>query len=187
MTAAYTVFPTTIGTLAIVWEGMKTPRIVRIFLPLSLGSTAKHGYLKKTHAYRIPPSPVAAEIQKIRRYCEGECVSFNTRLLDLSCCSPFSIDIYRQEQRIPRGMAMSYQGLAAAAGYDHAARTAGTAQARNPFPLIVPCHRVIRASGNIGSFQNDRALKVRLLEIDGVRLLRKGKAYYVERACILSC
>ena len=72
---------------------------------------------------------------------------------------------------VPWGMTVTYGELAELAGFPRAARAAGSACARNPLPLVVPCHRVLPASGGIGNFGFHGAeYKRRLLELEGVRL-----------------
>ncbi|MEW6522583.1 MAG: methylated-DNA--[protein]-cysteine S-methyltransferase [Bacillota bacterium] len=73
--------------------------------------------------------------------------------------------------RIPRGQVISYAGLARAAGNPRAARAAGGACRSNPVPLVIPCHRVIASSGDLGGFAGGRralTLKTALLEREGV-------------------
>lgn len=71
-------------------------------------------------------------------------------------------------QKIPFGSTMSYQEVAQAAGSPRAARAVGGACNRNPFPLLVPCHRVIQANGKIGGFALDLEIKRRLLEFEQI-------------------
>ena len=77
--------------------------------------------------------------------------------------TPFQRAVWQQVTTIPPGHAKSYQAVAVAAGYPRASRAVGSAMARNPIPLFVPCHRVIRADGDVGSFGGGRILKIWLL------------------------
>ncbi len=70
---------------------------------------------------------------------------------------------------IPRGQVKSYAHLADALGMPDAPRAAGTACARNPLPVIVPCHRVVRSSGSLGGFAGGPELKRRMLELEGAK------------------
>ena len=76
--------------------------------------------------------------------------------------------------QIPRGKVLSYGGLAKKIGAPKAARAVGTALARNPFPLVLPCHRVVRSTGRPGNFGGSPAMKVALLAGGGVRFNKKG-------------
>jgi O-6-methylguanine DNA methyltransferase len=71
--------------------------------------------------------------------------------------------VYSALLSVPAGVTVSYGALAEMAGYPRAARAVGTAMATNPIPIVVPCHRVIRADGTLGNFGNDPALKELLL------------------------
>ena len=98
--------------------------------------------------------------------------------LDLSGLSPFSIAVLEACRRIPRGETRSYSWVASQIGKPRAARAVGQALARNPLPIIVPCHRVVRAdatlrssslrstSGNLGGFSAGLRLKKALLRIE---------------------
>ena len=72
-------------------------------------------------------------------------------------------------KRIPRGEVRTYAWVARKARRPGAARAVGTALKRNPFTVIVPCHRVVRSDGDIGEYALGRDLKRKLLEIEGCR------------------
>jgi O-6-methylguanine DNA methyltransferase len=71
-------------------------------------------------------------------------------------------------QKIPRGRVATYRQVAAALGNPGAARAVGNACSRNPFPGKVPCHRVVRSSGELGGFAFGASRKRALLEREGV-------------------
>ena len=73
---------------------------------------------------------------------------------------------------VHRGETISYGRLAAAAGYPRAARAVGTACARNPVPIVVPCHRVLPGSGRLGSYGGGPQRKRALLELEGALPMR---------------
>ncbi len=72
--------------------------------------------------------------------------------------------IYIALLRIPPGEAVSYGYLAELAGFPRGARFAGTTMARNPFPLVIPCHRVIKSDMSLGGFGPGQPIKKKLLE-----------------------
>ncbi len=72
--------------------------------------------------------------------------------LDYGKISPFRMKVYEQLRKVKAGQVTSYRDLAEAAGAPGAARAVGTAMAKNPFPLIVPCHRVIKSDGSSGAY-----------------------------------
>ncbi len=86
--------------------------------------------------------------------------------LRLEHFSPFQRAVFQQMQKIPVGQVMSYQALAAAAGHPKAARAVGTVCRRNPYPLIVPCHRVVCQNGKLGGFAFGLILKQQLLAFE---------------------
>lgn len=90
--------------------------------------------------------------------------------VDLSLVGPFQRRVLEQLRRIPRGEVRTYRDIARQIGQPGATRAVGTACARNPVPLIVPCHRVVRSDGGLGgySLRGGVALKQRLLEREGV-------------------
>lgn len=91
--------------------------------------------------------------------------------VDLSLVSgPFRRRVLDELARIPSGEVVTYGGLAARAGRPGAARAAGSACARNPVPLIVPCHRVVPGSGGVGSYAGGAHRKRALLAMEGAVL-----------------
>jgi methylated-DNA-[protein]-cysteine S-methyltransferase len=88
--------------------------------------------------------------------------------LDLSCLSAFQKKILRILQRVPRGKVQTYAWLARKAGRPRAARAVGNTMARNPIPILIPCHRVVPAAGGIGNYGLGAAVKRALLKREGV-------------------
>jgi methylated-DNA-[protein]-cysteine S-methyltransferase len=87
--------------------------------------------------------------------------------LDLQLAHGFRRTVLGQLRAIPYGETETYAGVAAATGNPTAVRAVGTACARNPVPVVVPCHRVVRSDGTIGQYAGGPDLKVRLLELEG--------------------
>jgi methylated-DNA-[protein]-cysteine S-methyltransferase len=107
---------------------------------------------------------------ELARYLSGERVSFRRHKVALSPLPGFLTAALSAARKIPYGQVRTYGWLAKAAGNPKAARAAGQAMARNPLPIIIPCHRVIAASGGLGGFGGGLEMKRRLLELEGVRL-----------------
>ena len=95
--------------------------------------------------------------------------------MDLDSCPPFQQAVLRATARIPRGQVRTYGQLAAQLGKPGAARAVGNALAANPFPLVIPCHRVVRAGGRLGGFGGGSALKRALLAREGVAIGETGR------------
>ncbi len=115
---------------------------------------------------RVSDGSVSEVVRRIQRYFAGEAVSFSDIRLDLSWCTEFQGAVAGALRGVPYGETVSYGELAALAGYPNAQRAAGTFCAHNRLPLILPCHRVVAASG-IGSYGSlGVGYKRRLLELE---------------------
>lgn len=91
--------------------------------------------------------------------------------VDLALVSgPFRRRVLDELVKVPSGEVVTYGGLAARAGRPGAARAAGTACARNPLPLVIPCHRVVPSSGGVGSYVGGAHRKRALLALEGAAL-----------------
>ena len=109
-------------------------------------------------------------VHRFERYFAGEAVSFGGIEVDGQGWTPFQQDVAAALRGVPYGEVVSYSDLARTAGYPRAQRAAGTFCAGNRFPLVVPCHRVVGASG-IGSYGSlGIDYKRRLLALEGVAL-----------------
>lgn len=114
-------------------------------------------------------NPAAPELTRLLEfYFTGEAVSFDIRRLPLylSGFGSFYLRLAAELAGVPYGQTVSYAWLAAAAGRPRAARPAGNFLAANPFPVILPCHRVIRSDGRPGGFSGGRKWKERLLALE---------------------
>ncbi len=78
----------------------------------------------------------------------------------------FRAKVYAALRRVPAGQTLSYGDLAHAAGFPGAARAVGTSMAKNPLPLVVPCHRVVAAGGKLGGYSGGLHWKKWLLELE---------------------
>ncbi len=88
----------------------------------------------------------------------------------------FARAVYRSLLSTRAGETIGYGELAAMAGYPRAARAVGSAMASNPLPVVIPCHRVIRANGSLGRYGFDPGWKSRLLELERASAVRAGNA-----------
>ena len=95
--------------------------------------------------------------------------------MTLERCPPFQRQVLLAESGIPRGWVSTYGRIANHIGVPKGARAVGNALARNPFPLIIPCHRAVRADGSLGGFQGGPEMKRALLEMEGVEFLPTGR------------
>jgi O-6-methylguanine DNA methyltransferase len=106
----------------------------------------------------------------IRRYFDGEVVDLSEYPVDVTSHPPFRQSALLAARRIPYGEIRTYAWLAKTAGNPKAQRAAGQAMRRNPLPLVIPCHRVVRSDGTIGGFGGGRRMKRSLLELEGIRV-----------------
>ncbi len=104
--------------------------------------------------------------QLVIAYFQGDLVSFSKIALFVQGKTQFAKDVYAALCATSPGATVSYSELASMAGHSGASRAVGRAMATNPLPLIVPCHRVVSASGRIGGFsaEGEVDLKKRLLQ-----------------------
>ena len=179
----YHVVPSRFGNAAVVWHYKKhTVKIVRILLPQP-GMNADRRVKKIwSEASAHTDAAQGALCARLVNYLNGAKIVFNLDALDFSRVSSFQEKVLRMEHRVPYGRVTTYGRLAARVGAPGAARAVGNALARNPFPLIIPCHRVVRGDGSLGGFQGSLDLKRSLLEMEGVRFDETGhipKRYFL--------
>ncbi|MBN1755218.1 MGMT family protein [bacterium] len=103
----------------------------------------------------------------IRAFLAGEPIEFSLDKVCLDICSPFQRRVLEAEYRIPRGYISTYGRLAKYLGKPGGFRAVGNALARNPFPIIIPCHRTVLSDFSPGGFQFGSEFKHNLLELEG--------------------
>jgi methylated-DNA-[protein]-cysteine S-methyltransferase len=116
-------------------------------------------------------------IERLQEFATGRPLDFSDVPLDLDSLAPFQKQVVRRCRAIPYGQTRSYGEVAALAGSPRAARAVGTAMANTSFGLIVPCHRVINASGSPGSYGTPAGTRTKrkLLELEQRGLATYGK------------
>ena len=113
------------------------------------------------------PDALADVLSALDRYFAGEMSALDRIAVDLSGSSPFFSAAWDACRAIPPGETRSYQWLADAAGNPKASRAAGQAMARNPVPLVIPCHRVVGSNGSLHGYGGGGVgVKARLLELE---------------------
>ncbi|MDB5670653.1 MAG: cysteine methyltransferase [Alphaproteobacteria bacterium] len=167
---AYTVFATAIGRCALVW---RCGSIVGAALPEPSDALMCERLSRRfPDAVESPPPPEISEaIDLVARSLQGEDVDLSMLPLDLAASDPFEQKVYAAALAIPRGEVRTYGELAAELGQPGASRAVGAALGRNPIPIVVPCHRILAASGRSGGFSapGGTATKFRILAIEGAR------------------
>lgn len=116
------------------------------------------------------PARLEEVARELDEYFAGRRTRFDVRL-DLRLASGFRRDVLDVLRDIEFGTTRSYAGVAEQAGSPRAVRAVGTACARNPVPLVVPCHRVVRSDGGSGQYAGGAEAKGRLLDLErGVKV-----------------
>ena len=149
------------------WVGVGTTEkgVARIVLPKS----SKKAVEKALQDFRNEVNQSLAEIclQAISRYLNGEPAALEQIPIDWDFVPPIHRSILLTlRQTVPLGQTITYGELARRCGMPKAARLVGQAMAKNPVPILVPCHRVIRSDGSLGGFSGGTTLKKKLLELE---------------------
>lgn len=120
-----------------------------------------------------PPPDVKHAIEAMTGLLSGDAVDLSFVTLDMSGVPEFNQRVYEAARMIRPGTTATYGDLARHLGIPGSARAVGQALGRNPFPIVVPCHRVLSADGKTGGFSapGGRSTKLRLLALEGERLL----------------
>jgi methylated-DNA-[protein]-cysteine S-methyltransferase len=153
-------FQTALGTCGISWS---EAGITGVMLPGMRG-------LPRRPAREAPelPEPVRDAIEAIVALLDGEQTDLRWVLLDQSAVDPFRRSVYAATREIAPGETASYGDIARAINKPDAPRAVGHALGENPFPIIVPCHRVLSSSGALHGFSAPGGIttKRRMLEIE---------------------
>jgi methylated-DNA-[protein]-cysteine S-methyltransferase len=112
------------------------------------------------------PKTVDPARRELDEYFSGRRHGFDLTL-DLRGLPPFTLSVLRKLARVPYGETTTYGALAARAGRPQAARAVGTVMNRNRIPIVLPCHRVVGATGDLVGYGGGLERKVKLLELEG--------------------
>ncbi|MDO9527645.1 MAG: methylated-DNA--[protein]-cysteine S-methyltransferase [Syntrophales bacterium] len=173
---AYELAASPFGDVGLVWRQKNlSPCIVRIFLPKKNADTAHRinqafpGVVRRSH------SMTEKICYQIEEFMRGNPVDFSLEHLDMRSSSAFQQNVLLENRKIPRGRVSSYGKLAGTILVPGGARATGAALAGNPFSIIIPCHRVIRSSGELGGFGGGLNMKRTFLEMEGIVFDSRGK------------
>jgi methylated-DNA-[protein]-cysteine S-methyltransferase len=172
----YMVVPSRLGEVGIVWfQKERNPSVVRILQPHKDHSLSEVIHGQFPGAAERSDQALKKLSEHIKVYMQGLVVEFSLDCLDMEQCYEFQRRVLRTLYQVPRGKVISYGQLAERASAPRAARAVGTALAKNPFPIILPCHRVVKSTGHLGHFGGGVELKKAYLEIEGIRINEKEK------------
>ena len=166
----FTLFDTSIGRCGIAWGERG---IVGVQLPEARESETRARLLRHypEAIEASPPADIQRALDGIIALLAGEAADLSPAELDMHRVPPFHRRVYEVARTIPPGATVSYGDIAKQMGVGGAARAVGQALGRNPFAIVVPCHRVLAASGKIGGFSANGgiATKLRMLSIEAAR------------------
>jgi methylated-DNA-[protein]-cysteine S-methyltransferase len=169
-------FETCFGRMHIVWKKSGTDTVItRVLLPTESECVFGLSSILQAPAGKKNYKEVDAVITQIQRMLLGEAVEFDLRCIDIDTCAPFQKKVLLAEHGIPRGLVSTYGRIANFIGSPGGARAVGNALAKNPFPLIIPCHRAVRTNGSLGGFRGGTEMKRSLLRMEGVEVDRHGR------------
>jgi methylated-DNA-[protein]-cysteine S-methyltransferase len=186
-TYGFTLFDTAIGCCGIAWSERG---VLGVQLPESDAAKTRARLLRRSPDLReaSPPPDVQRAIDGIVALLRGEAADLSQIVLDVDRIELFERRVYEVARTIAAGATLSYGEIATRLGDRTLARDVGQALGRNPFPLIVPCHRVLAAGGKVGGFSANGGIttKLRLLTIERARTSDEPTLFDGDRALPLA-
>ena len=173
--AAVCLRATPFGPIAVLWspwEGRQGICHILISSPEIPAERSREKFFPDAVASSCPEIDTLAD--QIEAFLNGEDVRFSLDTLRLDLCPPFYRRVLRANHAIPRGSVSTYRLIAEHTGNPRGARAVGTALATNPFPIVIPCHRVVRSDGALGGYGGGLEMKRKLLVMEGVACRNDG-------------
>jgi methylated-DNA-[protein]-cysteine S-methyltransferase len=174
---SYFLFETSLGICGIAWQGPETknssPAVLFLQLPDTTEKLTEEKIAESTGGQKADPPPSINGIaERIRTHLNGKVQDLSDIPVDLEGVGSFTRQVLTACRNIPAGRTMSYSELAQVIHRPKAARAVGQALARNPIPLIIPCHRVLTQAGRAGGFSAPGGVetKKRILAKEGVTI-----------------
>ena len=170
-TRGFALFDTAIGRCGIAWGERG---LLCVQLPEARDASTRARVLQRCPDAReaLPPPDVRRAIDGIVALLRGEAIDLSSVALDMDRVPASHRRVYEVARTIPPGATLTYGEIARRIGAPGESRAVGQALGRNPFPLVVPCHRVIAAGGKVGGFSAHGGVttKRRLLSIEKARM-----------------
>lgn len=166
--SGFALFDTALGVCGIVW-GPDGLRGVQLPEPTAAAGRARLARRFPDLEEAPPPAAIRAVIDRIAAHLAGARDDYAGVAIDFARVGEWEASVYRAALAIPSGETRTYGALAAVLGEPGAAQAVGQALGRNPWPIVVPCHRITAADGRTGGFSapGGAVTKLRLLEIEG--------------------
>ncbi len=176
----FTIQNTIIGPITIVFYKQKDLLIKQIILSNSNFTSTEIAYAKYERLSNCPLNllnPYLKDlINNIEKYLNGEDIDFSLEYLDFSNLTEFQLEVLLYEYNTKRGTVNTYGQLAYMINRPKSYRAVGNVLSRNPFPIIIPCHRTVRKDWTIGGFNGNSygdASKEILLGLEGIEIKQK--------------
>jgi len=169
-TTSAVAFSTALNWMAIAWDddalrgivfGYASQRQAELALARSLGTPRQFCHFLSASQLDGAASWVCELVDDLQRYAEGDPVDFSDVPLALDHLTPFARRIVAACRRIDWGRVSSYGELATKCGSPGAARAVGSVMAKNRYPLVVPCHRVLASGGGLGGYSAPDGLQMK--------------------------
>lgn len=160
----YELVPTAIG-----WAGLLASErgLLRLTLPRQSRDLAEREILAGVATPMRGKAPLGDLPERLAAYFQGEAIAFPDSV-DLSEATPFKRAVWETTRKVPYGEVRSYSWLAAEIGRPQARRAVGQALGANPIPIIIPCHRIVGAKGDLRGFRDGLETKGLLLKSERV-------------------
>jgi methylated-DNA-[protein]-cysteine S-methyltransferase len=175
--SGYHVFETVIGWAGIAWGD---DGLIGAHLPEPDAETVRISFRRRYPGVLATslPKELSRVVESIRELMRGEKADLSIAPLDMSRVPEFNAKVYAIARAIPAGETLTYGEVATRLGDKRLAREVGAALGKNPWPIIVPCHRVTAAGGKLGGFsaRGGAQTKLKLLEIEGAKAASQNSA-----------
>jgi methylated-DNA-[protein]-cysteine S-methyltransferase len=174
----FSLFETPLGWAAVAWT---SAGLASVRLPQARREAVLAAVKRRTPDAEEapPPPPVAAVIADIHSLLAGGKPDFADAPIDLASTPAFNARVYAVAREIPPGETLTYGEVAERLGDKRLARDVGQALGQNPWPIVVPCHRVTAAGGKLGGFSapGGATTKLKLLAIEGAAAAAQGDLF----------
>jgi methylated-DNA-[protein]-cysteine S-methyltransferase len=179
MTEAFQLFETNLGTAGLAWADHG---LIGVHLPEPEPANVRARMLKRFPGAietEAGPAEVQAAMADIRRLLAGEKPDLLDVRIDEARAPEFNRRVYAIARAIPPGETLTYGELATRLGDKLLARDVGQALGANPWPIVVPCHRITAAGGKLGGFsaRGGQDTKLKLLAIEGAAVAAQGNLF----------
>ena len=171
----YKIFNSKYDNILILWSIKDDlPKINRLYINLNSFKMKEIVSKNKEQSCNI----IDKTISNINSFFLGKIIDFNLNILNLDICSNFQKQVILTEYNIPRGYVSTYKKISNFIQKPGALRAVGNALAKNPFPIVIPCHRAVRSDGQLGGYQGGIQMKYQLLKMEGIKFNKNNKVLF---------